>query len=161
MSDTSATDDDGIFKYRRKILKMKLLFASGVGTICLLAGFKYGYSKSKVKHGSSEMMKDKTIEDPVKFAGRALKRATLITVGCFAVGIGVISMGFGISSLTDLKNISRRKWRNAEKESQIDSVEVYSSDSLVESETQHLYQNIEANSEVIVDKAEELTDKWG
>lgn len=165
MNNESDTEDNGIFKYRRKILKMKLLFASGVGTICMLAGFKYGYSKSKAKHASSEILKDKTLEDPVKFAGRALKRATLITVGCFAVGIGVISIGFGIHSLTDLRNISRRKWMNKDKDSQIESsANIYSADLSIESETHIVYQNKGTeqglDNEVMVDKAEELTDKW-
>ena len=183
MSSTIKTDseeNEGVFKYRKKILKLKLLFAAGVGTIGVLAGFKYGYSKSKVKHGSSELIKDKTIEDPVKFAGRALKRATLITVGCFLVVIGGISIGFGIRSPTDLRNISRRKWL-AEKnglntQSQDDDVPLKTNDStepifdedIIISEEEEVTVPLvdevsfpaTMDNEMIVDKAEELTDKW-
>ena len=166
-SSTKATseDEEGIFKYRKKILKMKLLFVSGVGAIGVLAGFKYGYAKSKAKHGSSELARDKTIEDPVKFAGRALKRATLITVSCFAVGIGTISLISGIRSFTDLRNISRRKWHNKD-----NTLEPQSEDAITSSTSENIHVS-ELNTsnqiisqtlddEVIIDKAEELTDKW-
>ena len=164
-SGTSADDQEGVFKYRKKILKMKLLFASGVGTICLLAGFKYGYSKSKVKHGSSEFIKDKTLEDPVKFAGRALKRATFITVGCFVVGISVVSIGFGIHSFTDLRNISRRKWLNqnngSESQRQVDELDGNSDSNQltgIHFDQASIAENLD--NEIIVDKAEQLDDKW-
>jgi hypothetical protein len=152
--------EDGLFKYRKKILKMKIIFASGVGTICLLAGFKYGYAKSKVKHGSSAISKDAKLEDPVKFAGRALKRATLITVGCFVVGISAISIGFGIHSFTDLRNISRRKWLDQNNDPKTDSTQVDKPDIPLDSNVLTNPLTDTTNNEIIIDKAEELTDKW-
>ncbi|KAL5256576.1 hypothetical protein ACHWQZ_G011727 [Mnemiopsis leidyi] len=162
---TASEDEEGIFKYRKKILKMKLLFVSGIGAIGVLAGFKYGYAKSKAKHGSSEIAKDKTIEDPVKFAGRALKRATFITVGCFVVGVGTISLILGVRSLTDLRNISRRKWINQNNEVELQSEDDFSPPkeeniNLHELNSSNQMISNTLDNEIILDKAEELTDKW-
>ena len=96
---------------RHKIRVAKLVFAAGIGTIGLLAGFKMGYSSSKKKYGMSGPIKGEGVEDPVKLASRALKKATLITVSCFVVGIGGVALASGLYSLNDWKNFSRRKWR--------------------------------------------------
>lgn len=169
--ETLAEGEEGLFRYRKKILKMKLIFAGSVGTICMLAGFKYGYAKSKVKHGTSAIPKDATFEDPVKFAGRALKRATFLTVGCFVVGISAISIGFGIHSFADLRNISRRKWLNKDDENRehLETLDALPSDSNVlsspipdNSDYEIIHHKSDTlDNEIIVDKAEELTDKWG
>ena len=144
-----------ILEKRHKIRVAKLVFAAGIGTIGLLAGFKMGYSSSKKKYGMSGPIKGEGVEDPVKLASRALKKATLITVSCFVIGIGGVALVSGLYSLKDWRNFSRRKWREEEQgeipleqgvlKHNIDSIE--NDIAVLESDT---------SSEVLLDKAETL-----
>eukprot|EP00116_Pleurobrachia_bachei_P001954 sb/3462216/ len=131
-SPSSANEENKnpIVEKRHKIRVAKLVFAAGIGTIGLLAGFKMGYSSSKKKYGMTGPIKGEGVEDPVKLASRALKKATLITVSCFVVGIGGVALASGLYSLKDWKNFSRRKWREEEQGSSDQGVLKQSVDSI-------------------------------
>lgn len=111
--DDKATED-GLFKYHYKVKLLKLGFAAGIGTIGILAGFTFGFRRSQKKYGFSKVMTTPDEEEPAQFALRALKRATVITVSCFLIGVGTVSLLFGVTSRDQLKDISRRKWRQEE-----------------------------------------------
>jgi len=137
--------EEGLFRYRKKIMIAKLIFGVGIGAVGIAAGFKFGYTRSAKKHGISDHSAAKAAgEDPVQFASRALRRATLITLGCFAVGITAVSLAFGITSRADLKNISRRKWiKEREEQAKLDAQAEFEP---VSSSTQLSINNVPASS---------------
>ena len=155
-------DGEDIFKYSRKVQAVKLAFPAVLATIGILAGFKFGFSRSAKKYGMESSAATEKLESPAKFAGRALKRATLLTVGCFAAGIGLVSLVFGMTSSSDLRDLSRRKWRRIEEEggmgSDLEGSSCGMSDQIVDQVTE--LEHIPYSDEILIDKAEELKDSW-
>ena len=145
MSDVDNDKEEGLFKYRSKIRLAKAVFGVSIVTIGFLAGFKIGFGRSKKKFGT----KNTGSEDPVHFAAKALKRATFITFGCFALCTGAVCLATGISSLSDLRNISRRKWMHEDSIKHVDSQP--------EKDQFMSYSEVDKN-EILVDKAGEMTD---
>ena len=106
--------EDSISAMRFKVKAAKMIFASGIGAVALLAGFKYGFSRRK---SASSIKLDPSLEDPIVFARRALKRATFLTVGSFAAGVLGICLLFGIRSPDDLKAIMSKNFEKRHRNS--------------------------------------------
>lgn len=134
---------EGLFKYHHKIKIAKIVFAMGIGTVGFLAGFRIGFGKSKKRSLNAGT------DEPFHFAAKALKKATFITLGCFTLCTGVVCMVTGVSSPSDLRNLSRRKWLNKANSENTD---------MDPGTNQEITFPIVEKNEILIDRASDISD---